>query len=430
MKPQAYPNCIRENPEFLVGEPGRNAVNFLLDRALRSLVWGASSEDLGSMAIRVNTDNHLKIEREWNSAGSPFKALGSEWLSYEHHSLGQELFRACLAAIQSQKCGQHEWVGGNPYLSIYLPVMLALSQKAKLSLRTDGYLWTQSFSDGMPASRVERSISDLPGSHLALEVDLDSKLVGDEVQVYPFRIRLREFAAFVPGFRLALKYKAFKPKEFQSDDGVLSLLNYFVPEEDRLHEQPFVFSFQEGALTYDCAAYLLHSAMERFKAFADFDESYHGGPHERLFRKTVRQVVRRFCKVEVPKKRRSLEMIASSRMSYFGQFGSTIPYQPEERKTQNARTLPGVAAVIRVRSPELNWESNFRSRLTEPNLERSVGQPLSLAFRNWLLDHLDTVEEWRKQWLPKKRRKAKKKKKKAAEPATPDKLTEDSKGKK
>jgi DNA gyrase/topoisomerase IV subunit B len=421
---QTFPNSIRNKPEFLVGEPGRNAVNFLVDRLLRSLIWGAS-DGAEKFSVQVTTDNILKVQRQWGVDEKPFQALGEQWLDYKYESLAQALFNSCLAAIRSQKFEQHEWLNGNPYLSVYFPIALALAEHAKVALRVDGYLWTQSFQDGVPSSRFERSITDEKGSHLSLEIKLDSKLLGDEVQGYPFRVRLREFSAFVPSLQVAVKYKAFKPKEFNGEEGLVSLLNFFVPVDDRLHQDPFVFSFEENSVSYECAAFLLHSAMERFKSFADFDESYHGGPHDVLFRKSVRQVLRRFCKVEVPRKRRTLEMIASSRMSYFGQFGSPIPYQPEERKTQIARTLPGVAAVIRVRSPRLDWESNFRSRLVGPELEGIVGQPLSLAFRNWLLDHLDTVEEWRKQWLPKKRRKAKKKKKKkAVEPVTPDKLAE------
>jgi hypothetical protein len=314
--PQTFPIPIRQKPEFLVGEPGRNAVTFLTDRVFRSLIWGANKQ-AGKLSTLVTTDNVVKIQREWGEGEKPFEALGTDWLDYEHDSLAKELFGSCLAAIQSRQFGQHQWIGGNPYLTIYLPVLLALSEKAKFALRLDGYLWTQSFADGLPSSRLERSISDQSGSHLSLEVSLDSKLLGEEVQVYPFRVRLREFTSFVPGLLVELKYKAFKPKSFQAQDGLLSLLDFFVPEDDRLHEDPFVFSFEHEDLTYDCVAYLLHSAMERFKAFADFDESYHGGPHERILRKSVRQVLKRFCKIEVPRKRRSLEMIASSRMSYF-----------------------------------------------------------------------------------------------------------------
>jgi len=420
-----YPEQIRAKPEFLVGELGRHAVSFLLDRVFRCLVWGADSEDPGSLSLKVELDNTLKLERAWGEGQKVFDALGDEWPNVECESLMEDCFLKCLEGIQQKTTGQLEWTSGNPFLTVYLPVAFALSTEAKLSVRQGGYEWSQSYENGVAERRVDRSLTDEKDTWLSLELKLDSKLMEDELQVYPFRIRLREFASLVPGLKLDLKYKSFKPKEFLSERGMTDLLEFFVPEEDRLHEQPFEFRFEEDGLVYHVSAFLLHSAMERFKSFADFDESYHGGLHEQLFRKTVRQVIRRFCKVEIPVKRQSLENVASSRMSYFGQFGSTIPYQSEERKSQFVRTLPGVAAAIRVGSPDLSWETNFRARVTGPKVERAVGQELSMGFRNWLLDHLDTVEVWKKQWEPKKRKKRRKKrKKKAQEPAKPEKIDE------
>jgi DNA gyrase/topoisomerase IV subunit B len=420
-----YPDQIRAKPEFLVGELGRHAVSFLIDRVFRSLVWGAKKSDPGTLKLQVELDNTLKLERVWGDQSELFEGLGTGWPNVECESLTEDLFRRCLAGIQGAETGQLEWVSGNPFLTVYLPVAFALSTEASISIRSGGYIWSQSFENGVAQRRVDRSITDEKDTRLALELKLDPKLLEDELQVYPFRIRLREFASLVPGLRIELKYKSFKPKEFLSAEGMTDLLCFFVPEEDRLHEDPFEFRFDKDGLVYHCSAFLLHSAMERFKAFADFDESYHGGLHEQLFRKTVRQMVRRFCKVEIPVKRQSLENIASSRMSYFGQFGSTIPYQSEERKSQFVRTLPGVAAAIRVGSPDLDWETNFRARVTAPRFEGEVGEALSFAFRNWLLDHLETIEEWRKQWIPKKRRKRKrKKKKKTQEPAKPEKIDE------
>lgn len=393
-----FPATIRAKPEYLVGELGRQGVNYLTDRLFRSLVWGAPSEAPGGLKVVVSSEGALKIKRTVSTA-CPL-LVGDE-------SLMADCYQRCLTGLNAGAMDQYAWVEGNPFQTIFLPVAVALSSQAKVTVKQGGYFFSQSYSGGVENGPVVRTSSVDNESYLELEIRLDSQLLKDEFQAYPFRIRFREFASLIPGLDISLKYKAFKEMKFLSHHGLTDLLDFFVPLEDRLHERPFVFRYRDQTLEYECCLYLLHAAMERIKSFIDFDESYNGGVHERLLRKTVRHVVRRISGLEIPVRRQSIENIACSRMSYFGQFGSTVPYHQGQSKSEQVRTLPGVAAAIRVCSPELESDTNFRARLVGPNLEPRIGPDLTRAFRTWLLQQRDTVDEWRKQWQPKKRKKAK-----------------------
>lgn len=412
-----YPASIRNKPEYLVGELGRHAVHYLSDRMLRALVWGADADHAGTLEIKVDTDGSLKIRRDWSPENPPFQGANCE-------SLMSKCFQECLLGIRKGDVHQYDWVSGNPFQTIFLPVAVALSSEAKVKVAHRGTVWTQAYLSGEPKTPPTSSSTDAKDAYLELELSLDSNILGSDFQVYPYRIRLREFAHLVPGLEVSLKYKSFKALVFKSESGLTDLLSYFVPLEDRLHEQPFVFHYQEGDLSYDASVYLIHSAMERFKSFIDFDETYHGGVHDRLLRKTIRSVVRRIHKLEIPQRRQSLHNIASSRMSYFGQFGSSVPHQDDQRRNEHVRTVPGVAAVLRVCSPRLEADNNFRARLVGPKLEKNVGPALDQAFRNWVLQNDEAIHEWRKQWIPKKRKKRQKKKAPAAKKAEPANLKE------
>lgn len=394
-----FPSTIRAKPEYLVGELGRQGVNYLTDRLFRSLIWGASAESPGSLKVVVASDGGLKIRRTSSAAFPLFP--GDE-------SLMADCYHRCLTGLQAGGVEQYAWAEGNPFQTIFLPVAVALSSQAKVTVKQGGRFFSQSYVDGVEKGPVVHTPSEDSESFLELEIRLDSQLLKDEFQAFPFRIRFREFASLVPGLDITLKYKSFKEMKFCFEHGMVDLLNFFVPLEDRLHEDPFVFRYSDQNMLYECGLYLLHSAMERIKSFIDFDETYNGGVHERVLRQSVRRVVRRISGLEIPVRRQSIENIACSRMSYFGQFGSTVPYHQGQSKNEQVRTVPGVAAAIRVCSPELESDTNFRARLVGPNLERTVGPDLTMAFRGWLLDHRDTVTEWRKQWQPKKRKKRKK----------------------
>ncbi len=410
-KSPGFPTPIRAKPEYFVGELGRHAVHYLLDRMFRSLVWGCDESRPGKFSLVVSTDGTLRIERNWPGETHVFPGLGQDWVRRANDSLLETCFSQCVSQIQSGQFGQLDWTAGNPFVTIFLPVAFALSHKGKLTVASDGMSWTQVFKDGAPETPIQRS-GGRSEAGISIELQLDHKLLGDELQVYPFRIRLREFASLIPGLEVSLKYKSFQPLEFKAERGMEDLLNFFVPLEDRLHEEPFSFRFSGEGLEYECSLYLIHSAMERFKAFASFDESYHGGQHERLLRKTIRGVFRRLNKLEIPVRRQSLDNIASSRMSYFGQFGATVPYNRDQRKNEHVRTVPGVAATVVIKSPGLEWDTNYRARLVSPQLGKELADELEVAFRNWVLGHAKTLQEWRKQWIPKKRRSRKTKAKK------------------
>ena len=92
-------------------------------------------------------------------------------------------------------------------------------------------------------------------------------------------------------------------------------------------------------------------------------------------------------------------------MTYFGTFGSTVPFQKESRGNQFVKIVPGVAACVRVAGPSLQWEKGGnRSRLTGPNLGKKIQPELTVEFRRWLLEQSDVFNEWKLQWAPKKRR--------------------------
>lgn len=233
---------------------------------------------------------------------------------------------------------------------------------------------------------------------------MDSVLLQEEVRAYPFRIRVQELACLFPGLKMDIRYKGFAPLNYDCQHGMRDLVDFIVSEDDRLHPDPFQFFAEDGDTKFEVALYLVTSEMEKIKAFAGFDETYHGGVHDECLRDVLSDLFQRLFKFELPDRRQSLDNIASSRMTYFGQYGSTVPFQKESRGNQFVKIVPGVAACVRVSSPNLQWEKGNRSRLTGPNLTSNIQPELTVEFRRWLLEQAEVFNEWKLQWAPKKRR--------------------------
>ncbi len=397
-----FPGPIRHKPEYFISEKGRMGIFYLVDHLLRAICWGYEAKDPGTLSIDVKTDGSLILKRLFTEQDPLFPAL-PELVAESSGSLANDMFRQCVQAIGSKAFGRTDFVRGNPFLLTFLPITIALSSRAKLKLTQGGSTRVQNYKDGVATDSIAHSKGEASG--IELEVVLDSLLLGEEVRAYPFRIRIQELACLFPGLAMDVRYKGFAAEAYKADSGMRYLLDFIVSSDDRLHSDPFLFSATHDDVTFEAALYLVTSEMEKIKVFAGFDETYHGGVHDECLRDVLTDLFSRLYKFEVPDRRQSLDNIASSRMTYFGAFGSTVPFQKEHRGNHLVKIVPGIAACLRMSSPNLQWEKGgARSRLIAPAVPAILKEALAMEFRSWLLERPDLFSDWKQQWAPKKRR--------------------------
>ena len=396
-----FPGPVRHRPELFISEKGRLGVYYLVDHLLQAVCWGYDQEKPGSLEIDVKTDGTLILKRAFEDDAALFPEL-PKLQGSSSGSIANDMFRQCIQAINSKKFKRTQQVKGNPYLLNFLSLTIALSSQAKLKLTEGGSSRVQNYKEGLPIDSIAHSKGEVSG--IELEAVLDSELLAEEVRAYPFRIRVQELACLFPSLTMDIRYKGFAPLNYKCEEGMKNLVDFIVPEDDRLHPDAFRFKSQDGDNTFEVALYLVISEMEKIKAFAGFSETYHGGVHDDCLRDVLSDLFQRLFKFQLPDRRQSLDNIASSRMTYFGTFGSTVPFQKENRGNQFVKIVPGVAACVRVSGPNLQWEKGANSRLTGPILSKAIQPELTVEFRRWLLEHAEVFKQWKLQWAPKKRR--------------------------
>ena len=397
-----FPGPLRHRPELFITGKGRIGVYHLVDHLLQAVCWGYDKEKPGSLDIDVKTDGTLIINRSFETEEALFPEL-PDIDGPSSGSLANDMFRQCLQAIGSKKFQRTQQVKGNPYLLTFLTMAIGLSSRAKVKLTEKGSSRVQNYKDGLPVDSLAYSKGEL--SAIELEAVLDSEILGEEVRAYPFRIRVQELACLFPGLTMDIRYKGFQAEQFCCVHGMKDLVDSIVPEDDRLHPDAFCFETRDGDIVFEVALYLVMSEMEKIKVFAGFSETCHGGVHDDCLRDVLGDLFLRLFKFQFPDRRQSLDNIASSRMTYFGKFGSTVPFQKENRGNQFVKIVPGVAACVRMSSPNLQWEKGSnKSRLTGPSLTDAVQPELTIEFRRWLLEHAEVFKAWKQQWAPKKRR--------------------------
>lgn len=401
-----FPGPIRHRPEYFIGEKGRTGVYFLIDHLIRSLCWGYSSTEPGTLSIDVKTDGSLIIKRFFGSDELIFSRL-PELSGQPSPSLANDLFRRSVQGINSKQFARSDFVSGNPFWTTFLPMVIALSSKAKVRLTERGSSRVQNYKNGVSSDSIAHSKGERNG--IELDVLIDSSLVGEEVRAYPFRIRVRELASLFPGIAMDVRYKGFQAESYRATKSGMQFLleSAIIRPDDKLkgRDEPFLFHETFNGVELEIALYLIISEMEKIKAFAGYDETYLGGTHDECLRSILLETFSRLYKFELPDRRQSLDNIASSRMTYFGAHGSTIPFQKENGGNHFVRIVPGIAAGIRLTSPELVFnKGGSRARLLAPSIPDELQDRVSQEFHRWLLEKPEVFNDWKLQWTPKKRR--------------------------
>ena len=231
-----FPGPLRHRPELFITEKGRLGVYYLVDHLLQAVCWGYDKENAGSLSIDVKTDGTLLLKRVFGNEDPLFPEL-PELQGASSGSMANDMFRRCLQAINSKKFERTQNMRGNPFLLTFLAMTVGLSSKAKLKLTEAGSTRVQNYKDGLAVDSVAHSKGEK--SAIELEAVLDSALLGEEVRAYPFRIRVQELACLFPGLAMDIRYKGFAPLTYNCKDGMKDLVNFIVPEDDRLHPEQF-----------------------------------------------------------------------------------------------------------------------------------------------------------------------------------------------
>ncbi len=393
-----FPKLVRENLQLFIGGTGTHAVYYLVDQYLRGMSAGVSEDNPVHIEISVETDNMVTIEVSLPSLEDPF--LGHyQWSDLRQNPcLSTALFKESVRAIQSQAYANEPFTFGHPRAVVFCPILLGVAKKGELSIQNRQSMFSQTYKDGVYVTPIRSTAGG--ESKVTVKVMLDSALLDDDIQAYPFRLRLGELASLSKGLSFNLKYKGYDPIEFPDNLGISALLERLTEGEEVFSSDPFAFDEECSGYRYRLCLNLMGGEMERLKSYVGQEETYHGGLHENLLRELFVDAISDYHGVEPLQRRQSLDSIACSRMGYYGGFGVTVPFERNAGADDFVNTVPGLVAVIQVINEDVLYQDTTCSRLTGPEIPESLIENLRVAIRKWIINHPEVIQVWLSQWHP------------------------------
>ena len=355
---------IRLRPGMYVGGTDSNALHHLIYEVVDNSIDEALADRCDRIEVWLLPDNEVAVED--NGVGIPVGIHKTEKVST------LELVMTQVGAGGKFDDRAYKVSGG--LHGVGLSAVNALSADFLAEVKRDGRLWSQRYEAGAPVSRVRKGRKlvngEATGTRQTFTPDF-SIMDRNEFDYDILSRRFREMAFVTPGVHITLNdvRDPNSPREisFYFEGGLKSFVRYLNRHRDALH-QPIHASREveiapEGKSPFnigvEVAFQYTDTPVITELAFANTIATPDGGSHVNGMRTAITRVINRFAQ-------------------------KSGLLKEKEANFSGSDTLEGLTAVISIKHPDPQFESQTKVKLLNPEVRGAVSQVLADAFQEYL----------------------------------------------
>ncbi|HRX85364.1 MAG TPA: DNA gyrase subunit B [Phycisphaerae bacterium] len=348
--------AVRKRPAMYIGGTGINGLHHLIYEVVDNSIDEAMAGYCKDILVKLNADGSCTVLDD--GRGIPVGPM-----KHDNPTLnGRPALEIVLTVLHSGGKFDHNAykVSGGLH-GVGVSVVNALSKWLDVEVHREGKVHHMRFERGDVTRSMEvTGATELSGTRIEFAPD---------PEIFPdvtFRLetlapRLRELAYLNDGLRIRLIEEASgKELEFHFDDGIKQFVRYLAGGEDAIHRDVISFraADEEQGLACEIAMQYSDNYTENIIAFANNIKNIDGGMHMSAFKSALTRVANNYAKANNMLK------------------GSVVPSGDDWRE--------GLTAVISVKVPNPQFESQTKVRLLNPEVETFVQQTVNEQFRNFL----------------------------------------------
>ena len=364
--------AVRERPGMYIGDTNETG----LHHCVYEIVDNSIDEALAGYASTIKLDIHLdgSISVEDNGRGIPVA------MHPEEHMSTLELVLTNLHAGGKFEKGAYQVSGG--LNGVGAKCVNALSEHFEAEVSRDGAVWHMEFSRGKVTQPIkEIGKTKRTGTKITFRPDPEIFVVTREFKYDILVRRMRELAFLVPGLTIEVKdHRDGHSERFHFDQGIAEYVKFLNQNETVLHDKPVLISAEvditdptnpsvitdktpapPGArkMTVDVALQYNTNYSELVFAYTNLINNPEGGTHLSGFRSALTRVVNTYAKAN--------NLI-----------------KDKDTKLTGEDMREGLVAVISIKHPDPKFQSQNKTRLTNPEVEgivqTVVGEQLKYTF--------------------------------------------------
>ncbi|HEU0297715.1 MAG TPA: DNA topoisomerase (ATP-hydrolyzing) subunit B [Anaerolineales bacterium] len=349
---------VRKRPGMYVGGTDIKALHHLV----YEVVDNAIDEALAGFCTKINVTIHddSSVTVEDNGRGIP---VGPHPTKKDAHGKPMETVDVVMTVI-----GAGGKFGGGGYKvsgglhGVGVSAVNALSEWVVTEVKRDGKLWQQNYRRGVPQGKIQqigKAARDESGTKQTFKFD---KQIFTEDIDYRFDNlvqRFREMAFVTRGATIQfVDERSDREMTFYFEGGITSFVRYLNRNRDNLHPVVYVEKEMEG-IGVEAAIQYTDAYTESVYSFANTINTIDGGTHLTGLRSSITRVINDYARKNGLLK------------------DADPPFSGDD-------TREGLTAIVSVKHPNPQFESQTKVKLMNPEAQTYVTQVVGEAFRTFL----------------------------------------------
>lgn len=361
LSPMAH---VRKRPGMYIGGTDSRALHHMVYEVVDNSIDEALAGRCDRITITLHDDNWVTVAD--NGAGIP---IG------KHPEKGVSTLEVVMTQIGAGgKFDSNAYKVSGGLHGVGVSAVNALSSELRSQIKRDGFLWEQVYHAGIPQGPVQKIRPLEPDEETGtIQTFVPDYTVMDRNE-FVFEVlkqRFREMAFVTRKVTLTLRDERVKPiaKEttFYFEGGLRSFVRYLNRNRDVLHDPVYgdrdIEFTPEGKPSFsvgvEVAFQYTDTATITEIAFANTINTPDGGSHLTGLRSAITSVINRYA--------RKAGMLKEKDQNFSG-----------------SDTLEGLTAIVSIKHPDPQFESQTKVKLLNPEVQGAVSQVVSEAFQEFL----------------------------------------------
>jgi DNA gyrase subunit B len=359
--------AVRKRPGMYIGSTGERGLHHLIQEVVDNAVDEALAGYATTIDVTLLADGGVRVIDD--GRGIPVGIVESE---------GRPAVEVVLTVLHAGgKFGGDGYKVSGGLHGVGISVVNALASRLLVEVRTDGYVWRQSYTLGVPDAPLERGeATDETGTMVTYWAN-DQIFETTNYSFETVANRLREMAFLNKGLTIRMRDERVpepseddvpaaeeaEPREvtYRYDDGLIDYVKHLNASKEEAHRSVIDFEAQQsegGSMSLEVAMQWNTGFSESVHTFANTINTHEGGTHEEGFRAALTTLVNKF-----------------------GQDWGLIK-KPEDRLSGDD-VREGLTAIISIKLAEPQFEGQTKTKLGNTEAKSFVQTVVNDRLGQW-----------------------------------------------
>ena len=349
-------SAVRHRPAMYIGGTGLAGLHHLVYEVVDNAIDEAMAGYCTGILIKFNTDGSCTVVDDGRGIPVEPKEMENPRLN------GRPALEIVMTVLHAGGKFDHKAysVSGGLH-GVGVSVVNALSEWLEIEVKRGGKTHSMRFERGDTARELRVVDESAIGTGTRVEFKPDPRIFPDcDFRIEPLSARFRELAYLNEGLRIqVVDERSEKEFDFCFHDGLREFVKHLSEGAEPLHSNVICLSAQDPAQGLSCEIALRYtdSFTENIVCFANNIKNIDGGMHLSAFKAALTRVANLYARKE-------------------GLLKGDLMLAGEDWRE-------GLTAVVSVKLPEPQFESQTKVRLLNPEIETFVQQTVNEQLKNF-----------------------------------------------